>query len=179
MLLVDYQQRNLTFSEKGKRISIRPEQNEIVQAYDIQRYFNDLYDGQARRPQSADGLYLGRLPDSRNFTIVIELEGDATSFEDAAQQVKATIEHLCNNFERPMLRDDGYRLHQSAADQYPVNQNHEILGIVVGSSAGRLPGFKPGKTADIRWIISRIPSRSPNLQYSLQTLCQEIQKNFR
>jgi len=77
-----------------------------------------------------------------------------------------------------MLRDDGYRIHQNITDQYPVTQNHDILGVVIGSSAGRRQSFIPGKTANMSWTISRIPSRSPNFRYSLQTLCQEAQKNF-
>ncbi len=177
MLSENYKKSGLTYKEKGKRISLRLDPGESAEAYEIEEYFEELFNGQATRPQTADGLYAGRLPNGETCVIVVELEGTSTNFGEATKQVESTIEILCRTSRNPALTDDGERHHQNATEVYPLSSDHRVMGIVVGSKAGR--GYTPKvKTkSGKRFVISRVRSRKQTHQYSLQSLIDEIEKN--
>ncbi len=187
--LMDYQLTGTTYGEHFRRFCIRanPTSEKVVSyEVDIQSkkvsYFKKVYQG-VQNAKSADGLYIGQYQTSKgpvSCVIVIELEGKGTSFDDAAEQVKQTIEHFDVSQKKATLLDDGSRHHSEAKanpDYYLATPNHIVAGLVIGSK-GRLYDFKFVKVGDKKYPILCINSRQPAQDQNLVDLLREFKNNI-
>lgn len=123
-----------------------------LEAYEIDisssrdSYFKYIYrQNRGENKKSADGLYTGKVSIKNqdvSFIIVLELEGRGTCFDDAVEQCEYTIEHFCKGLQDFNLEDDGNRHHRNS-DHYPVNNDHYIIALVVGSDNSRKSRKKP------------------------------------
>jgi len=177
--LSSYKRDKLAYSEYKRRFYLQPDVGTKVQAYDVDvtgpgsQYFKDVYSGRQGR-RSADGVYAGsfqRKGRTIYFVLIIELEGH-TSFEDAAEQVKSTMEHFSADFLDATLKDDGTRHHEQARQEscpYPVDREHLVAGIVIGSTSrpGALIRYK-------KWPIVCLSSRQPVQGISPLALFEQI-----
>lgn len=154
--LSDFEKVGLTYTEHARRFSLSRAEGTRVRAYEIDvsgpgnQYFKVLYaNNRLQGYRSADGIYVGSChKDGRqiHFVIVVELEGHST-FDEAASQVKATLDHFCRNSTDTGLEDDGQRHHNQAMQTprpYLFQERHLVIGLVIGSTArqGTLRQYK-------------------------------------
>lgn len=179
--LSEFESEGLTYYEHKRRFSLIREEGTRIKAYNIdvsgagQQYFKSLYAyNQIQGRRSADGIYACSChKDGRqlNVVIVVELEGHST-FAEAVEQVKATIDHFCRDSVDAALEDDGQRHHNQAMQTprpYLFKLSHIVIGLVVGST-----GRQGELTMHKGWPIVCLNSRRPEQAKSPLALLEEI-----
>jgi hypothetical protein len=166
--LSEFEKNSLTYYEHNRRFSLSPEMGTRMKAYNIDvcgagnQYFKSVYaQPQIQGRRSADGIYVGSCHKNGrqlHFVIVVELEGHS-SFDEASDQVKATMDHFCRDSIDDSLGDDGSRHHLQAMQTprpYLFQEKHIVIGLVIGST-GRQGELKQHKGFPIVCLNSRQP----------------------
>lgn len=180
--LSEFENRRLTYYEHERRFSLIRETGTRIKAYNIdvsgagQQYFKSLYAyNRLQGRRSADGIFVGSCHkdgSQLNVVIVVELEGHST-FDEAAGQVKATIDHFCRDSVDAALDDDGQRHHSQAMQTprpYLFQSSHIVIGLVIGSTG------RQGNLAQHRgWPIVCLNSRQPAQDKTPLSLLEEIE----
>jgi hypothetical protein len=167
--LSDFKRNSLSYSEMGQRFCLLRETGTHLRAYNIDisgtgnQYFKSLYsNSRYQGKKSADGIYTGSFHHRGKqiyFVVVLELEGNASKFEEAARQITDTLLHFSNDFDNLDLDDDGMRHHRQAAENfaaYSIEMPHLIAGVVIGSK-GRIGDISSFRGYPIICLGSRRP----------------------
>jgi hypothetical protein len=187
--LSEFEKNGLTYYEHNRRFSLIRDTGTRMKAYAIDvagagpHYFNSLYACNKKQGlRSADGLYIGSCHrDGRqlHFVIVVELEGHST-FDEAVDQVKATMDHFCRDSINVSLEDDGQRHHSQAMQTprpYLFQEKHIVIGLVIGST-GRQGNLTQYKRCPIVCLNSRQPAQDKTPLALLEEIASHTGQSF-